>query len=77
MDGTLDAEIKKTGTAEGTGTATLFLTRMIAHHQRARMMAGPEEGDGRKPEADTLGQTVITGQHGEVHDMKDSSWPAP
>lgn len=65
-----DDDLKTLDTAQGTEAATLFLTRMIAHHEGAVAMATTEGGQGKNPDAIKLSKTIVTSQTAEIQEMK-------
>jgi uncharacterized protein (DUF305 family) len=65
-----DDDLKTLDAAQGTDAAKLFLTRMIAHHEGAVMMAKTEISQGKNPDAIQLSKSIVTSQEAEIQDMK-------
>ncbi|MEV5054259.1 DUF305 domain-containing protein [Arthrobacter sp. LAR12-1-1.1] len=63
-------DLTKLDAAQGTDAAKLFLTRMIAHHEGAVMMAKTESSQGKNPEALILSKAIVTSQEAEIQEMK-------
>lgn len=65
------ADLDKLKSAQGTETAKLFLTQMIAHHEGAVEMAKSEVTGGRNADAVALAKSIVASQESEIKDMKD------
>ena len=50
---------------------TMFLGKMIGHHEGAVEMARTELADGVNPEAKALAQQVVDSQQAEIAEMKE------
>lgn len=66
-----DEDMTKLEAAQGTESAKLFLTQMIAHHDGAVMMARTETTEGKYAEAVALSKDIVSSQETEIQDMKD------
>ena len=63
MDGMMgEGDMKRLEAAQGTESAKLFLTQMVAHHQGAIMMAQTEMSQGKNADAIKLSKDIVTAQ---------------
>ncbi|MFJ5957152.1 DUF305 domain-containing protein [Paenarthrobacter sp. NPDC092416] len=71
MEGMMSAEdMDKLGAAQGSDAAKLFLTRMIAHHEGAIVMAKTEMDNGKNTEALALSKAIVEAQEAEIKEMQ-------